>query len=84
MPAFQSVIPEFDLSETYHLKAVGCEKCAKHASDRTTEREWQQLAAQWYSMADQAGRMPGDASRNGFDQAASDKFDSFQELSNFD
>jgi hypothetical protein len=35
MPAFQSV-PEFDLSEKYHLKAVGCEKCAVHASDQST------------------------------------------------
>jgi hypothetical protein len=56
MPAYQSV-PEFALSEKYHLKAVGCEKCAKCASDRTTEREWQELAAQWHSMADQAAKM---------------------------
>jgi hypothetical protein len=56
MPAYQSV-PEFALSEKYHLKAVGCEKCAEHASDQTTEQEWQELAAQWHSMADQAAQM---------------------------
>jgi hypothetical protein len=63
MPAFQSV-PEFDLYEKYHLKAVGCEKCAVHASDRSTEQAWQELAAQWHSMADQAAKMPGDASQH--------------------
>jgi hypothetical protein len=57
MPAYQSVA-EFDLSEKYHRKAVGCEKCAAHASDQTTEREWHELAAQWHAMADQAARMP--------------------------
>jgi hypothetical protein len=61
MPAFQSV-PEFALSEKYHLKAVGCEKCAEHASDQITEHEWQELATQWHSMADQAARMSDDAS----------------------
>ena len=61
MRAFQSV-PEFALSEKYHLKAVGCEKCAECASDQTTEHEWQELATQWHSMADQAARMPDDAS----------------------
>jgi hypothetical protein len=59
MPAFQSV-PEFDLSEKYHLKAVGCEKCAVYASDQSTEQAWQELAAQWHSMADQAAKMLGD------------------------
>ena len=56
MPAYQSV-PEFALSEKYHLKAVGCEKCAEHASDQITEQEWQQLATQWHSMADQAAQL---------------------------
>ncbi len=56
MPAYQSV-PELALSEKYHLKAVGCEKFAEHASDQTTEQEWQELAAQWHSMADQAVKM---------------------------
>ena len=71
MPAFQSV-PEFALSEKYHLKAVGCEKCAEHASDQTTEHEWQELATQWHSMADQAAKMLGDASqsRREFDRSS--------------
>jgi hypothetical protein len=38
MPAYQS-IPEFDLSEKYHLKAVRCERCAKNASDQNAEQE---------------------------------------------
>ena len=63
MPAFQSV-PEFELSERYHRKAVGCEKCAEHASDQTTEHEWQELATQWHSMADQAAKMSDDASHD--------------------
>jgi hypothetical protein len=63
MPAYQSV-PEFALSEKFHLKAVGCEKCAKRASDRTTEQEWQELAAQWHSMADQAAKMSDEASQH--------------------
>ena len=61
MPAYQS-LPEFDLSEKYHLKAVGCEKCAEHASDLTTEQQWHELAMQWHSMADQAAKMSDDAS----------------------
>ena len=66
MPAFLSV-PEAALSEKYHLKAVGCEKCAEHASDQTTEQEWQELAAQWHSMADQAAKMLCDASQHEFE-----------------
>jgi hypothetical protein len=63
MPAYQSV-PEFDLSQKYHLKGIGCEKCAARASDQTTEQEWQELAAQWHSMADQAAKMFAEASRD--------------------
>ena len=66
MPAFQSV-PELELSEKYHLKAVGCEKCAGHASDQSTEQEWQELAAQWHAMADQAAHMLCDASQHEFE-----------------
>jgi hypothetical protein len=65
MPAFQS-IPEFDLSAKYHLKAVGCEQQAKHATDQTTEQEWRQLAAQWHSMADQAATMSAGSSQADF------------------
>jgi hypothetical protein len=66
MPAYQSV-PEFDLSRKYHLKAVGCEQCAEHASDPTTEQEWQDLATQWHSMADQAARMSDRAWQDRFE-----------------
>jgi hypothetical protein len=66
MPAYQCVA-EFDLSRKYHLKAVVCEQCAAHASDPTTEQEWQELAMQWHSMADQAARMS--------DQAWQDRFE---------
>jgi hypothetical protein len=62
MPAFQS-IPEVDLSAKFHLKAVGCEQQAEHATDQTTEQEWRKLAAQWHSMADQAATLSGEASR---------------------
>ena len=56
MPAYQSV-PEFDMAEKYHLKAIGCEKCAERASDQRTEQEWQELATQWHLMADRATKM---------------------------
>ena len=59
MPAYQSV-PEFDLTEKYHQKAVGCEQHAQHATDQTAGQEWRQLAVQWRSMADQAATMLGD------------------------
>jgi hypothetical protein len=62
MPAYQSN-PEFDLSEKYHLKAVGCEHLAEHATDQATEQEWRNLAAQWHSMADQAATMSADSAR---------------------
>jgi hypothetical protein len=62
MPAYQSA-PEIDLSERYRLKAVGCEQQADHATDQTAGQEWRQLAAQWYSMADQAAtRSPDETS----------------------
>jgi hypothetical protein len=61
MPAYQS-IPKFALSAKYHLKAVGCEQLAEHATDQATEQEWRQLAAQWHSMADQAATLPADSS----------------------
>jgi hypothetical protein len=61
MPAYQSA-PDFSLTEKYHMKAAGCEQQAEHANDRTTEREWRQLAAQWHSIADQAATMSGEAS----------------------
>jgi hypothetical protein len=63
MPAFQSAA-EFDLSQKYHLKAIGCEKCAEHASDQAIEQEWQELATQWHSMAAQAAKMSGEASQD--------------------
>jgi hypothetical protein len=77
MPAYRS-IPEFDLSEKYHQKAVRCERCAKNASDQTTEQEWQQLAAQWHSMADQAAKLQGD---NNFESLRSNSFDFDSDLS---
>jgi hypothetical protein len=66
MPVFQSV-PDFSLSRRYYLKAVGCEKCAEHASDLTTEQQWHELAMQWHSMADQAAKVPGEASQDELD-----------------
>jgi hypothetical protein len=63
MPAYQS-IPELDQSAKYHLKAIGCEHQAKHATDQATEQEWRQLAAQWHSMADQAAALSDEASRD--------------------
>jgi hypothetical protein len=56
MPVFQSV-PDLGLSRKYHLKAVGCEKYAKDASDLTTEQQWHELASQWHAMADQAAKV---------------------------
>jgi len=55
MPAYQS-IPEVDLSAKLHLKAVECEQQAEHA----TEQEWQELAMQWHSMADQTAKILDD------------------------
>jgi hypothetical protein len=34
MPAAHQSAPELDLSATYHLKAVGCEQHAEHATDQ--------------------------------------------------
>jgi hypothetical protein len=58
MPVFQSV-PDLGLFRKYHMKAVGCEKCAEHASDLTTAHQWYELATQWHSMADQAANAAG-------------------------
>lgn len=48
MPAFQSV-SELDVSAKYHLKAIGCEQHAVHATDQATEQAWRVLAAQWHA-----------------------------------
>jgi hypothetical protein len=61
MPVFQSIF-DVGLSRKYHLKAVGCEKCAEQASDISTEQQWHELATQWHSMADQAAKMPDEFS----------------------
>ena len=66
MPAYQSV-PEFGISAKYHLKAIGCEKCAERATDRSTEQEWQELATQWHLMADRAARLSDPALRDDFE-----------------
>lgn len=66
MPVFQSVA-DLSLSRKYHLKAVGCERCAEHASDLTTEQQWHDLAQQWQSMADQAAKMPAEDWSREFD-----------------
>ncbi len=63
MPAFQNVA-EFGLSAKYHLKAIGCEQQAEHATDRATERAWRQLSAQWHAMADQAATASDEALRD--------------------
>jgi hypothetical protein len=60
MPAFQS-IPELDISAKYHLKAIGCEQHADHATDQATEHAWRVLAAQWHAMAGRAAQLSGDA-----------------------
>jgi len=62
MPVFQSV-SEPELSQKYRLNAIGCERQAKRASNPATEQRWLALAVQWHSMADQAAKMPGGASR---------------------
>jgi hypothetical protein len=61
MPAYQSMI-ESSLSQKYHLKALGCEERAEQATDQITEQEWQQLASQWHSMAEQAAKNSDEAS----------------------
>ena len=66
MPAFQSV-PDLGLSRKYHLKAIGCEICAEHATNLTTEQQWHGLAVQWHSMADQAAKILGDGSQHEFE-----------------
>jgi hypothetical protein len=60
MPAFQS-IPELDISAKYHLKAIGCEQHADHATDQATEHAWRVLAAQWHAMAGRAAKLSDDA-----------------------
>jgi hypothetical protein len=67
MPAFQSV-PDLGLSRKYHLKSIGCEIYAEHASDLTTEQQWHELAVQWHSMADQAAKMSGETALDEFKQ----------------
>jgi hypothetical protein len=64
MPAFQS-ITKFGLSAKYHLKAIGCEQQAEHATDRATELAWRQLSAQWHAMAEQAATMSDETLWNG-------------------
>ena len=73
MPVFQSV-SEPELSQKYRLNAIGCERQAKRASNQATEQRWLDLAVQWHSMADQAAKMPGGASRQEPDQISRSRF----------
>jgi hypothetical protein len=59
VPVFQSA-PDIGLSRRYHLKAVGCEKFAEHASDLTTEQ-------QWHAMADRAAGTAGQTAEDEFE-----------------
>lgn len=66
MPVFQSV-SDHGLSRKYHLKAVGCERSAEHATDLATERQWHELATQWRAMADRAEKMAGQLTLDEFE-----------------
>jgi hypothetical protein len=40
-----------DSSASYRLRAITSEQRARGASDSTIKREWEELAAQWHSIA---------------------------------
>ena len=69
MPVFQS-FPDPGLFRKYHLKAVGCEQSAEHATDLATEEQWHELATQWHAMADRAAKTADQA-----DQAELEEFE---------
>lgn len=66
MPVFQS-FPDPGLFRKYHLKAVGCEQSAEHATDLATEQQWHELATQWHAMADRAASMAGRVAQDEFE-----------------
>jgi hypothetical protein len=66
MPVFQSV-PDPGLSRRYHLKAVGCEQRAEHATDIATEQQWHDLATQWHAMADRAATVADQVEQDEFE-----------------
>ena len=48
-------------SDRYRAQAVLCEQRAKETTDRGVRQQWEELAIQWHSMANQAVRLEDDA-----------------------
>jgi len=47
----------FDGRSGYRLRALTSEQRARHASDSTIKREWEELAIQWHSIANVAAQL---------------------------
>ena len=43
-------------AEEYRARAIACEESAKEVSDLVMKRQFEELAAQWHYMANQAAR----------------------------
>jgi hypothetical protein len=46
-------------SDMYRAKALACEERARHASDPTSKRDWEELAIEWHTMANFAAKESG-------------------------
>jgi hypothetical protein len=44
-------------SDEYRARAVNCEERAMVTTDRVARSQWEELAAQWHYMANQAARL---------------------------
>jgi hypothetical protein len=56
-PAKRGAEPMEAKIDEYRASAFACEKKAKEAADRTIKLQWEELAMQWHSMANQAARL---------------------------
>jgi hypothetical protein len=44
-------------SDEYRARAVNCEERATATTDRVVRSQWEELAAQWHYLANQAARL---------------------------
>jgi hypothetical protein len=51
-------------SRIFRSRAIVCEQRAREATDPIRKREWEELAAQWHSMADLAAATNDEASED--------------------
>jgi hypothetical protein len=49
-------MPIANRTHVYRMKALDCEQRASDASDPTSKQDWEELAIEWHTMSNLAGK----------------------------